>query len=110
MGGQTPEDGFTFRVLGSNGVIEATQQGVELIDRSGEKQIKEEPNTGFVEQTREMIAWLEGGPEHRSTGGVGRATTELLVAMHESARLRELVEIPLEIGYNPMQKRIEEGP
>ena len=110
MGGQTPEDGFTFRVLGSNGVIEATQQRIELIDRSGEKQFKEEPNTGFVEQTREMIGWLEGGPEHRSTGEVGRATTELLVAMHESARLRELVQIPLEIGYNPMQKRIEEGP
>jgi UDP-N-acetyl-2-amino-2-deoxyglucuronate dehydrogenase len=110
MGAQTPEDGFTFRVLGSDGVIEASQQGIDLIDRSGARQLNEEPNTGFAEQTREMIAWLEDGPEHRSTDEVGRATTELLIAMHESARLRELVELPLDIGYNPMQKRIEEGP
>ena len=110
MGELTPEDGFTFRVIGSEGVIEATQQGVDLITRSGERQIVEEQNSGFAEQTHEMIQWLEGGLEHRSTGEIGRATTELLVAMHESARLGELVELPVDIGYNPMQKRIEEGP
>ena len=57
-----------------------------------------------------MIEWLEGGLEHRSTGEIGRATVELLVAMHESARLGELVNIPLNIDYNPMQKRIDESP
>jgi predicted dehydrogenase len=110
MGALTPKDGFTFRVMGSDGLIQVTQQGIDLIDRSGEKEIKEEPNTGFVEQTREMVQWLEGGPAHRSTGEIGRATTEILVGIHESARLGELVEFPLDIGYNPMQKRVEEGP
>lgn len=110
MGERTLKDGFTFRVLGSDGVIEATQQGVDLIDRSGARQLKEEPNTGFVEQTREMIAWLEGGPAHRSTGDIGRATTEILVGIHESARLGEIVEFPVEVDDNPMQRRIEQGP
>lgn len=110
MGELTPEDGFTFRVIGSEGVIEVTQQGIDLIARSGEQQIVEEQNSGFAEQTHEMIQWLEGGLEHRSTGQIGRAATELLVAMHESARLGELVELPIDIDYNPMQKRIEEGP
>ncbi len=110
MGELTPGDGFSFRVLGSDGVIEATQQRVDIITRSGEREVVEEPNTGFPEQTREMIEWLEGGLEHRSTGEIGRATVELLVAMHESARLGELVNIPLNIDYNPMQKRIDESP
>ena len=56
-----------------------------------------------------MIAWLEGGPEHRSSGAKGRAATELLVAMHESARTGELIELPIGIGYDPMKKRVEEA-
>lgn len=108
MGERTPKDGFRFRILGSEGALEASTSGVDLYDSNGLTEIREEPNHGFVEQTREMIAWLEGGPEHRSTGEKGRATTELLMAFHESARTRELVELPLTVGYDPMRKRLEE--
>ena len=109
MGEKTPKDGFRFRVLGSEGTIDAALDEVVLTERNGITTFRDEPVPGFVEQTREMIAWLEGGPEHRSSGAKGRAATELLVAMHESARTRELIELPLEIGYDPMKKRVEEA-
>ncbi|MDA0745533.1 MAG: Gfo/Idh/MocA family oxidoreductase [bacterium] len=108
MGERVLEDGFRFRVVGTEGSLETFIQGVNLYNKTGLTEIREEPNQGFIEQTREMIAWLEGGPEHRSTGETGRATTELLMAIHESARLGELVELPLTVGYDPMQKRVEE--
>ena len=108
MGEKVPKDGFRFRVLGSEGTIDADINEVILTDKNGISTFQEEPIPGFVEQTREMIAWLEGGPEHRSSGEQGRAATELLMAMHESARTRELVELPLNIGYDPMRKRVEE--
>ena len=94
MGEKVPKDGFRFRVLGSEGTIDADINEVILTDKNGISTFQEEPIPGFVEQTREMIAWLEGGPEHRSSGEKGRAATELLMAMHESARTRELVELP----------------
>ncbi len=107
MGERTPKDGFRFRVLGSEGTIDAALDEAVLTDRNGITTFREEPRPGFIEQTRELIAWVEGGPEHRSSDGQGRAATELLMAMHESARTRELIELPLEIGYDPMKRRVE---
>ncbi len=107
MGERTPKDGFRFRVLGSEGTIDATLDEVLLTDGNGITAFRDEPRPGFIEQTREMIAWVEGGPEHRSSDRQGRAATEILVAMHESARTGELIELPLKIGYDPMKKRVE---
>ena len=108
MGEKTPTDGFRFRVLGSEGTLEAALDEVILADKNGVARFREEPRAGFFEQTGEMIAWMEGGPEHRSSAEKGRAATELLVAMHESARIGELIELPLKIGYDPMRKRADE--
>ncbi|MDE3001132.1 MAG: Gfo/Idh/MocA family oxidoreductase [Gemmatimonadota bacterium] len=109
MGERTPKDGFRFRILGSEGTIDAAIDEVVLTDRNGITTFREESRPGFIEQTREMIAWVEGGPEHRSSDEKGRAATELLMAMHESARTGELIELPLKIGYDPMKKRVEEA-
>ena len=108
MGEKTPKDGFRFRVLGSEGMIDAALDEVVLTVRNGITRFREDPRPGFIEQAREMIAWVEGGPVHRSSGEKGRAVTELLMAMHESARTRELIELPLKIGYDPMKKRADE--
>ncbi len=109
MGERTPKDGFRFRVLGNEGTIDAALDEVVITDGNGITTFREEPRPGFMEQTREMIAWMEGGPEHRSSDRQGRAATELLMAMHESARTGELIELPLKIGYDPMKKRVEEA-
>ena len=108
MGEKTQTDGFRFRVLGSEGTIEAALDEVVLADKNGISRFREEPRAGFFEQTGEMIAWMEGGPEHRSSAEQGRAATELLMEMHESARIGELIELPLEIGYDPMKKWADE--
>ena len=80
-----------------------------MIDRSGAKGFKEPTTQGFVEQTRELIAWVEGGPGHRNTGEIARATIEVLMAIHESARTRQVIHLPLTVGDYPMQVRVDEG-
>ena len=106
MGELTPDDGFNFRILGSEGSLEAAIKGVDWFDKNGRNEFHAEPNQGFIEQTREMISWVEGGLEPRNPGEKGRAVTELLMAIHESARTGSLVKLPLEsMGY-PMEDRV----
>jgi hypothetical protein len=79
---------------------------VQVLDQSGETTYQQEPNQGFVEQTRELIGWLEGGPEHRSPGESGLACTEILMAIHESARTGQVIELPLQVDGYPMLHRL----
>ena len=44
--------------------------------------------------------------EHRSAGHHGRATTEILMGIHESARLGEVVHMPLGVSGYPMRDRL----
>jgi UDP-N-acetyl-2-amino-2-deoxyglucuronate dehydrogenase len=106
MGELTPDDGFNFRILGSEGSLEAAIKGVDWFDKHGANEFRAEPNQGFIEQTREMISWVEGGPEPRNPGEKGRAVTELLMAIHESARTGSLVRFPLEVRGYPMEDRL----
>jgi predicted dehydrogenase len=99
-------NGFKFRVWGSEGTIEATTRSVLLMDSSGAQNHDQEPNSGFAEQTGELIRWLEGGPAHRSPGENGLANTEILMAAHESARTGQLIHMPFEDAGYPMLKRV----
>jgi len=107
MGELTPNDGFKFRILGSEGSLEAAIEGVDWFDKTGAHEFRAEPSQGFVEQTREMIRWVEGGPEPRNPGEKGRAVTELLMAIHESARTGAVVNLPLEARGYPMEERVD---
>ena len=109
MGELTPQDGFNFCILGTEGSLQATIEGVDWFDKNGANEFRAEPNQGFVEQTREMISWVEGGPEPRNPGEKGRSVTELLMAIHESARSGSLVKLPLEIRGYPMKDRAGSG-
>ncbi len=60
-------------------------------------------------QTKELIAWLEGGPEHRGSGRKARATVEIMMALLESARRHQVIRFPLkEMGY-PLELMLAEG-
>jgi predicted dehydrogenase len=108
MGELVPEDGFRFRVWGSEGVLEATTRDVEVLTPTGVTRFQVEPNQGFVEQTGELIAWLEGGPVHRSPPEAGLACTEIMMAMYESARTHQVVHLPLQARGYPMLKMASE--
>jgi UDP-N-acetyl-2-amino-2-deoxyglucuronate dehydrogenase len=108
LGELVPANGFRFRVWGSEGMLEASQRGVELFDRAGRETLQSEPNDGFAEQTRELIGWIEGEPEHRSPGESGKACTEILMAIYESARIGQVVQLPLHVDGYPMLKMVGE--
>lgn len=57
----------------------------------------------------DLIRWIEGGPEHRSTGRQGRDTLEVLLAIYESSRSRGRVELPLELRGNALEEMIADG-
>lgn len=110
MGERVPADGFHFRVWGSEGVLEATTSAVKLLGSGGAQSFEAVPTKGFTEQAGELIRWLEGGPEHRSTGEKnGLACTEILMAIHESARVRGAVRLPLKVKGYPMLKMAGES-
>jgi hypothetical protein len=58
---------------------------------------------------KDLIAWIEGGPEHRSAPEHGRAAVEIMMSIYESARRHEIIRMPLtESGY-PLLSMIEDG-
>ena len=60
-------------------------------------------------QTRELLAWIDGGPVHRCAATTARATVEIMMALEESARRHQVVHMPLtEKGY-PLELMINEG-
>ncbi len=60
-------------------------------------------------QTRELIEWIEGGPEHRGSGRKARDTVEIMMAMYESARHNRVINLPMEEKEYPLQLMIDEG-
>ena len=60
-------------------------------------------------QVRELIAWLEGGEEHRSSGKKARDTVEIMMAMFESARQNRVIRFPLLEKDYPLDLMISEG-
>ncbi len=60
-------------------------------------------------QVRELIAWIEGGPEHRGSGHKARATVEIMMALYESARQHHVIQLPLQEMDYPIRLMIEAG-
>ncbi|MBM3265520.1 MAG: Gfo/Idh/MocA family oxidoreductase [candidate division Zixibacteria bacterium] len=59
-------------------------------------------------QMRELLAWLEGGPEHRGSGYKARDTVEIMMALYESARHHRVVRLPMEEKEYPLDLMIRE--
>jgi predicted dehydrogenase len=108
---------FSFR--GTGGMIECTETGCMLFN--GETGGWREMDVGVKgpidviggqangRQVKELLAWIEGGPEHRGSGRRARDTVELMMALGESARQHQVVRLPLaEKGY-PLELMIAQG-
>ena len=57
----------------------------------------------------DLLRWIEGGPEHRSSGRKGRDTLEVLLAIYESSRSRSRVSLPLEQRGNALEEMMADG-
>ncbi len=81
---------------------------------SGWKEIPSRPDrTGKSGQSgliQELIDWMEGEiPEHRSSGRQARYTMEIMMAIYESLRIKNVVEMPLTTRESPLELMVEDG-
>ena len=108
-----------FQIQGSEGMIDVKEtklrlfnagtsgwQDIDLNLAEGQKAIGGATNAA---QVKELIAWIEGGPEHRGSGRQARVTVEIMMAIYESARRHSRISFPLEEKAYPLDKMLEEG-
>jgi len=110
--GDLPEPRITMpRVTGTEGKIKTGEGGVVLLQNdkvSGWQAITPPPEE--KDQFQELIDWMEGKiPEHRSTGRQARYTMEIMMAIYESLRIKNVVIMPLETRESPLDLMVEDG-
>jgi hypothetical protein len=112
-------DAGKFFIRGTEGMLHVTEtvlkmfnaetQGWKSIDlglKEGDQAIGGNTNAA---QTKELIEWIEGGPESRGSGRIARDTVEVMMAMYESARRNMVVTLPLQEKEYPLEFMINEG-
>ena len=112
-------DAGKFFIRGTEGMLHITEtvlkmfnaetQGWKSIDlelKEGDQAIGGNTNAA---QTKELIEWIEGGPESRGSGRIARDTVEVMMAMYESARQNMVVTLPLQEKEYPLEFMINEG-
>ena len=108
-----------FQITGTEGMLDVKETELRLFNEetSGWKEIDLELEEGQkaiggetnAAQIRELIAWLEGGPEHRGSGRQASVTVEIMMAIYESARQNSRVTFPLGEKAYPLEKMMSEG-
>ena len=109
----------SFQIQGTEGMIDVKEtelrlfnaktngwQEIDLGLKEGQKAIGGETNAA---QTRELIEWIEGGPEHRGSGKQARVTVEIMMAIYESARIHSRITLPMEQKTYPLDLMLESG-
>ncbi|MSR81405.1 MAG: Gfo/Idh/MocA family oxidoreductase [Candidatus Latescibacteria bacterium] len=96
---------------GSEGTLELDEQKVRLLNSTTGKWEErvvqgEDPS---VAQARELVEWIEGKTEHRGRAENGRAAVEIIMAIYESARMHEVVSLPLKTRTSPIDLMVESG-
>ena len=112
-------DAGKFFIRGTEGMLHVTEtvlkmfnaetRGWKSIDlglKEGDQAIGGNTNAA---QTRELIEWIEGGPESRGSGRKARDTVEVMMAMYESARRNMTIRLPLKEKDYPLELMINEG-
>ena len=61
-------------------------------------------------QFQALIDWMEGKTaDHRSSGRQARYTMEIMMAIYESLRIKNVITMPLETKESPLELMIEDG-
>lgn len=102
----------SFRLIGSDGVLVVGEWEKPKIrylsgSKGGWEVIETAACDPFVEIIRDLVRCVEGGGEPLASGRKARKTLEVIIAIYESARRREVVLLPLEISFNPLFKMVE---
>ena len=108
----------SFRIRGSEGMISVGEARVSLFNGAtggwqeidlGDEEIAGIGGNTNAAQVRELIAWIGGGPEHRGSGHQARVTVEIMMALYESARQHQVIQLPMQEKDYPLELMIAEG-
>ena len=108
--GDLAPSSYAFQLCGTAGIISVNApEGcrLQVITKNGELDVSLEDVNPKQAEVEELIAWMKGGPPHRSRGESGRATMEVLMAIMESSRLHRAIYLPLETEESPLELMIE---
>ncbi len=98
-------------IAGTEGQIRNGENGTVLLqnnDAKGWQTIKPPPEP--KNQFQELIEWIEGKiPTHRGRGEQARYTIEIMMAIYESLRIKDVVNMPLETKELPLELMVNDG-
>ncbi|MEM2940964.1 MAG: Gfo/Idh/MocA family oxidoreductase [Thermoproteota archaeon] len=102
-----------IQVYGSDGVIQVDERGNPPLKYRGKNErdwqassVTQESDP-FRLQAEALIKSMEEGVEHPCSGEQGRKTLEVIMAIYESARRREIIPLPLKVDENPLLEMVE---
>lgn len=107
-----PEPGLAGNtVYGSEGQLKRGPEGtLQLLTSEATGWQTIIPPPVETDQFQEFIDWMDGSiPEHRSSGRQARVTMEIMMAIYESLRIRNVVTLPLQTRDNPLDLLVEDG-
>ncbi len=98
-------------IYGSDGIIDLTEQRALLLNstRAEWEDRRAEGENPSVAQVQELLSWIEGRSGHRGEAINGRAAVEIIMAIYDSARLHEVVQMPVRTHASPLEAMIESG-
>jgi len=100
-------------ILGSDGRIEVNVPGYALrVRRKGDADWHVPELHGenpFKLEIQALVECIKEDKEHILSGKQGRKALEVLIAVMDSSRKRELIELPLDTKDYPLERMIEEG-
>lgn len=109
LGGPGYQGGIFY---GTDGIMELDESKVRLLSGQAGKweEIPGEGEDPHIAQARELVEWIEGKTEeHRGQGENGRAAIEIIMAIYESARMHEVVSMPVRTKCSPIDVMIDSG-
>jgi predicted dehydrogenase len=95
-------------IVGPEGMINVAGREASIMtaESRGWQPIETEEQLNPVEA---LIAWLEGGPEHRARGRVCLEAQSLMMALYDSAKTRTIVRNPLLNKKSALNQLIDDG-
>ncbi len=108
------EAAINCTVYGSEGMLHVRHNTVRYMNggTNGWKELDYEDEVvhEFVNQAKGLVDWIEGRVEdYRGDGEKARAVVEIMMAIYESARMREVVRMPLRTRAYPLDLMVESG-
>jgi hypothetical protein len=102
-------------IYGNDGIMEVNDNSLRYMTSQQNGWQEFEPTdkssgygNAFTDQAYAICAWIDGDIEdYPGEGKYGKAATEIMMALYESARMNERVALPLQTRANPLDVAVE---